>query len=175
MFVDISKDGRFDFELTNSDSNSYQDTTGFYKRISMGNPSHRQKMKIFSNGHFIPIPDSGINLPYYGETVVFILDKELMKGYLPGQTYYGRYRWWDLESAVPDWFGFIFTYDFHDIRPPKIKEEVFSVEPCYAVGEPDKINKTITVQRVNPIDSTTSELVGEEVTVLYDFSVPASS
>lgn len=175
LFVDISKDGRFDFELTDSDSNSYQDTTGFYKRISMGNPSHRQKMKIFSNGNFIPIPDSGINLPYYGETVVFILDKELMKGYLPGQTYYGRYRWWDLESAVPDWVGFIFTYDFHDIRPPKIKEEVFSVEPCYAVGEPDKINKTITVQRVNPIDSTTSELVGEEVTVLYDFSVPVSS
>ena len=170
LFVDISEDGRFDFELSDSDNNQYLDTTGFYRRISMGNPADRAKMKIFSNGQFISVPNQGVNLPYYGETCVFVLDNEMVPGYKPGKTYFGRYRWMGRRGDTPDWTGFIFTYDFHDIRPPKLEND-FSIYPCYIASVPDTTNKTVTVQKINPISASESELVGNQVTAMYDYYV----
>lgn len=172
LYVDISEDGNFDFMWDRSDSNIYQDTSGFYRRITMYNPEDRAKMKIFSNGHFVPVPNDGVNIPYYGETVVFTLDSEMLPGYTPGKTYYGRYRWYDIERGTGDWTGFIFTYDFHDIRPPKIPKEEFSVLPCYATSNPNTTNKTIEVQVINPINGSYSELIGDPIEVLYDWHIP---
>lgn len=173
LYVDISEDGLFNTLWERSDSQTHQDTTGFYRRITMYNSYDRSKMKIFSNGSFISIPNDGIGVPYYGETVVFTLDTTMVPNYTAGKTYYGRYRWHDSERGIGDWTGFVFTYDFHDIRSSKVEEEEkFSILPCYAVSEPDDENKTITVQIVNPIDATHSELVGEPIEVLYDWHIP---
>lgn len=88
--------------------------------------AHREKMKIFSDGQFVDIPEDGIGTPYYGETLVFQLDNEMMESYEPGTTYYGRYRWMDSEGGRTDWCGFKFTYDMNDLRPIKLSDTASS-------------------------------------------------
>ena len=110
LLVDICEDGEFpDDEVTH---------------ILMS--AHRAKMKIFSDGQFVDIPEDGIGTPYYGETLVFQLDNEMMESYEPGKTYYGRYRWMDSGGGRTDWCGFKFTYDMNDLRPIKLPDTASS-------------------------------------------------
>lgn len=128
LIVEICEDGSFDEEETTS--------------ILM--PEWRHKMKGFSNGITVEIPENGVGPDFYGETIVFTFDNEMFPEYIPGKTYFGRFRWIDTKNGRTDWFGFKFTYDVAVLKPDTPadfttvaaeKEVVGTLEIDYRDGE----------------------------------------
>lgn len=105
---------------------------------------HRDKMKVSSDGKLKPLPEGGLGTPYYGESVVFTLDAEMLPGYTPGRTYFARYRWLDSKGGRTDWQCFKFTYDFNDARPVKA-----AYGDAGQVGEAKEASGTLEVDYLN--------------------------
>ncbi len=78
---------------------------------------HLLKMELFSNGEFAGVPESGIGNPYYGDSISFTMDTDMFPDYVPGKTYYARYRWMDQATGRTDWWGFKFNHGMIDLRP----------------------------------------------------------
>lgn len=103
LVVDFSKDGNFS-----------GDPGSGYTRVKMS--EKHSKMKLFSDDKWIACPSS-IGLAYYGGSVSFTLDTELVPDYKPGTKYFARYCWVDEHSDPADWKGFAFTGDVADFVP----------------------------------------------------------
>lgn len=106
-----------------STTGEFVETGGMkYTRVRMSDKY--AKMRIFSNGEWIPVPGPSVGVPYYASTVEFTLDDELFPGYVPGKKYYARYCWIDSNGNPGDWVGFAFSGDVADLVPIHTNDKV---------------------------------------------------
>lgn len=131
FIMDVCENGQFLQSFESATSQYSDNSESLYNRISMKNPIHRSYMKIFAKDKFIDVPDTGINITYYGQNLSLTLNKIILPNYVPGNTYYARYTWMDYQGAIMDWKGFKFQFDAVDASLPlktQDQNEVYEYE-----------------------------------------------